>query len=119
MFDFIKNLFDDLVKLKTHPLIITLFIAIIGFLSYIMYQVTNHLPTHIKEIKQDIYRLDNKITEVRLELKQDIHNVKTELKQDIQNVRTELKQDINRLDTKIDKQNKTLIEILKEIKKGN
>ena len=77
------DIVKDLLK-GANPIIILLLFFIWVVLGYLVFQVTNHIPTQIKE--------------VRTELKTEIQEVRTELKTEIQEVRIEIKEVNKRLD---------------------
>lgn len=80
-------------------------IIIVMLLTFLIWQVTNHLPTQIKDVKQDV--------------KQDVKNVRDDVKDvrlEVKDVRLEVKDDINRLEDKIDNNHKEIMNILLDIK---
>ena len=79
MFDGIISSFTQAIKKNGFN------VAIFMLLGFLIWQVTNHIPTQIKEVKQNITRLEGRMDGQYKELKQ------------------ELKEDINRLEDKMDK----------------
>ena len=97
--DSVKDLLRDLLK-GANPIILLLliFLVIMGaiFGSFLISQVTNHLPTQIKE--------------VRTELKAEIKELRAEIK--------ELKAEVRELDDKIEKNHNEIKNLIIDIVKS-
>ncbi len=65
---------------KQHGMITFIVLCMFILLLYLTYQVSNHLPTEIKEVKielkEDIKEVKIGLKELRIELKEDIKEVK-------------------------------------------
>ncbi len=75
---------------KQHGMITFIVLCMFILLFYLTYQVSNHIPTEIREVKEDI-------KEVKIELKEDIKELRIEVKEDIKELRIELKEDIKEI----------------------
>lgn len=61
----------------------------------------NKMSLQISDLSIGQNKLNNKIEDVKTELKQEIQDVRTELKQEIQDVKTELKQEVQDVRTEL------------------
>ena len=86
---------------KQHGMITFIVLCMFILLFYLTYQVTNHLPTEIREVK--------------IELKEDIKELRIEVKEDIKELRIELKEDIKEIK---DGQDMIINHLLNNNKKG-
>ena len=78
-----------LVKHPIFSLIIGIVSGIIGFCFWTLYQqLSNHLPTQIKEVKQEVKEVKQEVEQEIKEVKQEIKKVKEEVKQEVKEVQT-------------------------------